>query len=715
MATKKIQILGSLNNGVSTGDGKNSIVIGDGQAIGDYSLAGGTNDPELTKNLVWTTDSAEPIPAEPSKAIGDGSIAYGTGAVAHTTGSTSVGMKTTAGAKGFYWYDYEETSDSRELLGRIDDNEYEITQDIIDNGIIITDLCTEYHDIPFIYETDTMWSIVSNEVTDCTRTVHYKLEQGTGNIGDTFRIDYYTNGGECPNGISHTPLAYVVQSPRVKVCLSLTQPRISYNPEGIGEELDDGTWEQERDWSDEAQELLEGWAPNEEGNAVISFYGGTKHTSCSMVLEVLDDGYIIVDTLPDPWEKSGDKPVEIVRWDDYLIYCPLRPECGVVDAALGSIATGLKTNASGMASFAQGFVTSATGSYAVATGMGTEASYASFAGGNGSKALNAFTFAHGLNCEANGDQAFAAGHLTKALAESAVALNSRTTSNGKYSTAMGRYTTANGSAQVVLGRRNVADVVDEDGYGQYIQIVGNSKDATPSNAYTLDWDGNGWFQGNIKVGGTKYDEGVSVALISDIPDVPKNIISGNGASSLIMGTTTGGNKNAANGSISLAVGTKTVAGGNYSFAGGNGSVTSADQTIAFGHNCKATAGSAVALGRKVEANHSYSTAFGNTTKTGASSQTVVGKFNDINSSALFVIGNGAKEDVTDSSGKVTTKNRSNAMTVDESGNAWIAGDLKIGGTSQDDPNAVTVLTTSDMNTIVANVIAALPNGDEVSY
>ena len=46
---------------------------------------------------------------------------------------------------------------------------------------------------------------------------------------------------------------------------------------------------------------------------------------------------------------------------------------------------------------------------------------------------------------------------------------------------------------------------------------------------------------------------------------------------------------------------------------------------------------------------------------------------------------------------------------------WYAGGLKVGGTGQDDPDAVSVLTTADMATITANVIAALPNAMEVSF
>lgn len=65
-------------------------------------------------------------------------------------------------------------------------------------------------------------------------------------------------------------------------------------------------------------------------------------------------------------------------------------------------------------------------------------------------------------------------------------------------------------------------------------------------------------------------------------------------------------------------------------------------------------------------------------------------------------------------GNGTSKtDRSNAHTLDWFGLGWFAGGLKVGGTGQDDENAVAVLTAADMDTIAQNVIAKLPiyNGE----
>ena len=74
----------------------------------------------------------------------------------------------------------------------------------------------------------------------------------------------------------------------------------------------------------------------------------------------------------------------------------------------------------------------------------------------------------------------------------AVELGYNTSSTGNYSFAAGYNTVASGSYNHVIGKYNV-----EDEMSNYISIVGNGDETTPSNAYTLDWDGNAWFAGDV--------------------------------------------------------------------------------------------------------------------------------------------------------------------------------------------------------------------------
>lgn len=73
-------------------------------------------------------------------------------------------------------------------------------------------------------------------------------------------------------------------------------------------------------------------------------------------------------------------------------------------------------------------------------------------------------------------------------------------------------TSAQRKSQHAAGEYNI---LDNSGSattrGDYVHIVGNgTSDNARSNAYTLDWSGNGWFAGDVYVGSTggkNKDEG----------------------------------------------------------------------------------------------------------------------------------------------------------------------------------------------------------------
>ena len=63
-------------------------------------------------------------------------------------------------------------------------------------------------------------------------------------------------------------------------------------------------------------------------------------------------------------------------------------------------------------------------------------------------------------------------------------------------------------------------VSTKDNRGVYAHIVGNgNNEYDRSNAHTLDWDGNAWYAGTIKLGGTSYDDASEVALKSDLINI----------------------------------------------------------------------------------------------------------------------------------------------------------------------------------------------------
>lgn len=159
------------------------------------------------------------------------------------------------------------------------------------------------------------------------------------------------------------------------------------------------------------------------------------------------------------WDKIGGKVVTVGRFGD----------------AIGAEEFNHPDNiASGDYSHAEGWQTRATGSAAHAEGESTVAE-------------GPVSHAEGLTTMARGNGSHSEGKDTAA--------------NGDGSHVEGHWTIANGENQHVQGRFNI-----EDPENKYAHIVGNGDGTARSNAHTLDWQGNAWFQGKVKVGGTGQDD-----------------------------------------------------------------------------------------------------------------------------------------------------------------------------------------------------------------
>lgn len=159
------------------------------------------------------------------------------------------------------------------------------------------------------------------------------------------------------------------------------------------------------------------------------------------------------------------------------------------------------------------------------------------------------------------------------------------------------------------------------------------------------------------------------------------------------------------GTNSVAVGYEATASGTYSLAEGNSTTASGNYSHTEGISTTASSTGAHAEGSMTTASGMYSHAEGaNTVASGTqahaegigtiasgSDQHVQGRYN-VNGYGRYahIVGNG------------TTTARSNAHTLDWSGNAWFAGNIYVGGTSQDNATAVagvSTLTTAEYNAL----------------
>ena len=174
---------------------------------------------------------------------------------------------------------------------------------------------------------------------------------------------------------------------------------------------------------------------------------------------------------------------------------------GIDNLALGdySHAEGSNTKASGGYSHAEGADTTASGDFSHAEGSSTTAS------GTSSHAEGDNTTASGNYSHVEGDWTVASGYYSHAE-------GTGSTASGIASHAEGSGTKASSGNQHVQGKYNI-----EDTENKYAHIVGNGTSNTKrSNAHTLDWQGNGWYKGELYTGGTSQSDANKVLTTANI-------------------------------------------------------------------------------------------------------------------------------------------------------------------------------------------------------
>lgn len=95
---------------VKNGTGANSIVIGEGNAEGDFSFTGGTTDTTIAMEMFGSIIGTLIGTPDAAHGKGDMSFAYGAGVKALTAGTMAVGVNSIAGAMGFYWHSFDFTT-----------------------------------------------------------------------------------------------------------------------------------------------------------------------------------------------------------------------------------------------------------------------------------------------------------------------------------------------------------------------------------------------------------------------------------------------------------------------------------------------------------------------------------------------------------------------------------------------------------------------------
>lgn len=312
-----------------------------------------------------------------------------------------------------------------------------------------------------------------------------------------------------------------------------------------------------------------------------------------------------------------------------------------------SHAEGYQTTAKGNMSHTEGGYTIASGKYSHAEGFTTAASgEASHTEGGNTSATQPNAHAEGIRTQAIAAAAHAEGGNSIASGEASHAEGGRTTASGPYAHAEGDNTKANGDGS--------------HAEGGYTEATGNLAHAEGYSAKAT--------------GDTSHAEGTSTTAGGTYSHAEGAYTSATGDVSHAEGSST-----KTFGAYAHSEGASTVAQGEASHAQGNGAVANGKASDAGGYRCSANGDYSFARGNNSIARNEGQSALGVGIDSGSSAigGMFVGKYNAPNDSAIFQVGNGT-----------STTARSNAFSIDSSGNATIAGRLSVASAPVNDNDVV---------------------------
>lgn len=134
---------------------------------------------------------------------------------------------------------------------------------------------------------------------------------------------------------------------------------------------------------------------------------------------------------------------------------------------------------------------------------------ASAAFGTGNTASGAYSFTAGGSCQATNIGAFAHGYYARALSDFSTAEGYSTTTLNSYAHAQNLGTIAR-YCQTAIGKFNIDDTQSTQAL-----IIGNGTDNNNrSNIHTVDWNGNAWYKGGVRVGGTSWANATPVSPVA---------------------------------------------------------------------------------------------------------------------------------------------------------------------------------------------------------
>ena len=563
---------------IKKGAKSTSIIIGDSIANGEYSIAAGTNDTSLLGGSLGSTVSVDKPTAQ-----GDLSLALGPGSIALTSGTIALGAQASAGAKGFYWWSIDFSNSAaikitlsttqKSILNWSKDWDTNATNQLSQwavNDVISFVANKKYGECAVITNIDSSNGIITVSSLPITAEQHpsvgsatyddyavyvpKKPQVGVVNFGlGALSVGLQTNAaGSFSSALGYksrvmtdfghsegreTVAGYAAHAE----CYQTSALGIgSHSEGGFGMAQGDYTHtEGYRTYAKGVGAHGEGYVDSKDadGNEIdITTFGAHGNASHTEGVNTLATG------------KGGHaEGRETKATGDYSHSQGLRTESkgaqscasGNGSRALGnqSTALGLNTTALGLNSYAEGgsniiapdSVLTATNDNIITTHKNSPFSLSkgnnSHSEGNSTMALGIAGHSEGRYSVSVGDISHAEGDKTYAYGVGSHGEGGSTEARGNYSHTQGLGTVATCKIQDVIGKYNLLDDNSiNNGYGNYAHIIGGGSSNTDrKNIHTIDWAGNAWFSGTVKIGGTDYSSGSEIALKTDISNLDSKI------------------------------------------------------------------------------------------------------------------------------------------------------------------------------------------------
>lgn len=317
----------------------------------------------------------------------------------------------------------------------------------------------------------------------------------------------------------------------------------------------------------------------------------------------------------------------------------------------------------------------AVGDYSSAFGGNTSAQgKRSCASGTSTLAKGAYSHAEGCNSVSLGDTSHAEGYQTTAKSNMSHTEGGYTIASGHYAHAEGFSTTASGEASHAEGGKTAASRYYAHAEGDHTEAKGDGSHA--EGGYTKATGNLSHVEGYLSkaTGDTSHAEGNSTTASGTYSHAEGAYTSATGDVSHAEGSFT-----KTFGAYAHSEGASTVAQGEASHAQGNGAVANGKASDAGGYRCSANGDYSFARGNGSTAQNEGQSALGVGIDSGSSAigGMFVGKYNAPNDNAIFQVGNG-----TDAT------HRSNAFSIDSSGNATVAGRLSVASAPVNDNDVV---------------------------